>query len=167
MTDDSKTDTSEPTTPETSGEWDQLRQERDEYHDLLLRKTAELDNYKKRTERERASVEHAAAVDLITDLLALVDDLERALDADPEASTASSYRSGVELIHRALLDLLEKRGVAPIESLNADFDPQYHEAVDTVASEQARDGEVVAELRRGYTLGGRLLRPSMVRVAKT
>lgn len=166
MTDDSKTNTSESTTPETSDEWDQLRQERDEYHDLLLRKTAELDNYKKRTERERASIEQAAAVDLITDLLALVDDLERALDADPEASTAASYRSGVELIHRALLDLLEKRGVEPISSLNADFDPQYHEAVDTVTSDEARDGEVVAELRRGYTLRGRLLRPSMVRVAK-
>ena len=135
--------------------------------DLLLRKTAELDNYRKRTERERASVAQTAAVDLITDLLPLVDDLERALAADPESSTATSYRSGVELIHRALLDLLEKRGVEPIESINTDFDPQFHEAVDMVAAEQARDGEVIDELRRGYTLRGRLLRPSMVRVAKT
>lgn len=166
MTDDSSTDAPEPATSAPPDEWDQLRQERDEYQDLLLRKTAELDNYRKRTERERASVAQTAAVDLITDLLPLVDDLERALATDPESSTAASYRSGVELIHRALLDLLEKRGVEPIEAINTDFDPQYHEAVDMVASEQARDGEVIAELRRGYTLRGRLLRPSMVRVAK-
>ena len=166
MTDDSSTDAPEPSTSAPPDEWDQLRQERDEYQDLLLRRTAELDNYKKRTERERASVAQTAAVDLITDLLPLVDDLERALATDPESSTATSYRSGVELIHRALLDLLEKRGVEPIESINTDFDPQYHEAVDMVAAEQAREGEVIAELRRGYTLRGRLLRPSMVRVAK-
>jgi molecular chaperone GrpE len=166
MTDDSKTDPSDPTSPETSADWGRLQQERDEYHDLLLRKTAELDNYKKRTERERASLAHAAAVDLITDLLPLVDDLERALAADPESSTATSYRTGVELIHKALREVLEKRGVEPIEAINAEFDPAYHEAVDMVTTDDVRDGEVIAELRRGYTLRGRLLRPSMVRVAK-
>ena len=166
MTDDSKTDASDPAPPEPSADWGQLQQERDEYHDLLLRKTAELDNFKKRTERERASVAHTAAVDLITELLPLVDDLERALDTDPDTSTATSYRAGVELIHKALLDLLARRGVEPIESINTDFDPQYHEAVETVTTDEARDGEVIAELRRGYTLRGRLLRPSMVRVAK-
>jgi len=166
MTDDSNPEVSAPSASETSGEWDRVQQERDEYQDLLLRKTAELDNYKKRIERERAAVAQAAAVDLITDLLPLVDDLERALSADSESSTATSYRSGVELIHKALLDLLHRRGVEPIASMSADFDPQYHEAVDMVTTDQARDGEVIAELRRGYTLHGRLLRASMVRVAK-
>ena len=166
MTDDSKTDASDPAPPETSADWGHLQQERDEYHDLLLRKTAEFDNYKKRTERERASVAHTAAIDLITDLLPLVDDLERALAADPDSSTTASYRAGVELIHKALLDVLERRGVESIESINTDFDPQYHEAVEVVTTDDARDGEVIAELRRGYTLRGRLLRPSMVRVAK-
>lgn len=166
MQDDSKTEPLDPASSETSGDWERLRQERDEYQDLLLRKTAELDNYKKRIERERASVAQTAAVDLITDLLPLIDNLERALAADPESSTASSYRIGVELIHKALLEVLERRGVEPVESINADFDPQHHEAVEVVTSDDARDGEVIAELRRGYTLRGRLLRPSMVRVAK-
>ena len=166
MIDDSTTETSDPTTPETASDWDRLRQERDEYLDLLLRKTAELDNYRKWTERERALVEQSAAVDLITELLPLADDLDRALTADSASSTTTSYRSGIELIHRTLLDLLEKRGVVPIESKGADFDPQYHEAVEMVTSNQTRDGEVIAELRRWYTLHGRLLRPSMVRVAK-
>lgn len=166
MTDDSKTDPSDPASPETSADVDRLQQERDEYQDLLLRKTAEFDNYRKRIERERASVVHAAAVDLITDLLPLIDDLERALATDSTSSTAESYRSGVELIHKSLLDVLERRGVEPIESINTDFDPQYHEAVEMVTTDDARDGEVIAELRRGYTLRGRLLRPSMVRVAK-
>ena len=62
--------------------------------------------------------------------------------------------------------MLERRGVESIESINTDFDPQYHEAVEVVTTDDARDGEVIAELRRGYTLRGRLLRPSMVRVAK-
>ena len=166
MTDDSKTEPSDPASSEASGEWDRLQQERDEYQDLLLRKTAELDNYKKRTERERVSVAQTAAIDLITDLLPLIDDLERALAADPESSTATSYRTGIELIHKTLLEVLEKRGVELVESVNTDFDPQYHEAVEVVTADDARDGEVIAELRRGYTLRGRLLRPSMVRVAK-
>jgi len=169
MTDDSKinqANQADPASLETCADGDRLKQERDEYQDLLLRKTAELDNYKKRTERERASVAQAAAVDLITDLLPLVDDLERALAADPESSTAATYRTGVELIHKTLLEVLEKRGVEPIESMHTDFDPRYHEAVEMATTDDARDGEVVAEFRRGYTLRGRLLRPSMVRVAK-
>jgi molecular chaperone GrpE len=167
MTDNNKTDPSDLASPETSDDWGQLQQERDEYQDLLLRKTAELDNYKKRTERERASVANTAAIDLITDLLPLVDDLERALAADPESSTTTSYRTGIALIHKTLREVLEKRGVAPIEANDTTFDPEYHEAVDMVTTDGARDGEVIAELRRGYTLRGRLLRPSMVRVAKS
>ena len=84
-----------------------------------------------------------------------------------ESTSTSAYRSGIELIHKRLLELLEKRGVVPIEALGANFDPLYHEAVETVTVENAKDGEIVSDLRRGYTLEGRLLRPSMVRVAKT
>jgi molecular chaperone GrpE len=144
---------------------DVLRQ-RDEYYDLLLRKTAEFDNFRKRTERERQNLWEAAAADLIQELLPLVDDMERALRSEPGADSAEAYRRGVELIHRQLMEILRKRGVRPIEALGADFDPYYHQAVAHEPAEGHREGEVTEEFRRGYMLGDRLLRPSMVKVAK-
>lgn len=142
----------------------EAEKQRDEYYDLLLRKTAEFDNYRKRTERERQSVSEAAAADLIAELLPLVDDFERALLAGGGEDTA--YRRGVELMYRRLLDVLQKRGVRPIEALGADFDPYYHQAVSHEPAEGRRDGEVIEEFRKGYLLGDRLLRPTMVKVAK-
>jgi molecular chaperone GrpE len=144
----------------------ELQRQRDEYYDLLLRKTAEFDNYRKRIDRERHSVAESAAADLLEELLPLVDDLERALKADPGTEGVDAYRRGVELIHRQLVDLLRKRGVRPIEALGADFDPYYHQAVAHEVVEGRRDGEILEEFRRGYMLGDRLLRPSMVKVAK-
>jgi molecular chaperone GrpE len=145
---------------------DQLQRERDEYYDRLLRTTAEFDNYRKRVERDRQAMAESAAADLVRDLLPLVDDLERALKAEAGADGADSYRRGVELIHRQLLETLRRRGVRPIEALGADFDPHYHEAVAYEPAQGRRDGEVIEEFGRGYMLGDRLLRPSMVKVAK-
>jgi molecular chaperone GrpE len=145
---------------------EEIQRQRDEYYDLLLRKTADFENYRKRIDRERQSASEAAAAGLLGELLPLVDDMERALKADAGVEGAESYRRGVELIHRQLVDVLRKRGVRPIEALGADFDPHYHQAVAHAAVEGRRDGEVVEEFRRGYMLGDRLLRPSMVKVAK-
>ena len=145
---------------------DELQRERDEYRDLLLRKTAEFDNYRKRIDRERQSTAEAAAADLLADLLPLVDDLERALGVEAAGPNADAYRRGVELIHRQLLDTLRKRNVRAIEALGADFDPHFHQAVSYEPAEGRREGEVIEEFRRGYMLGDRLLRPSMVKVAK-
>lgn len=144
----------------------QLRQERDDYFDRLLRKTAEFDNYRKRTDRERQQMSDAAAADLLEELLPLVDDMERALKADPGTETTLAIRTGVELIHKQLLETLRKRGVKPIESLGADFDPHFHMAVAHDPADGRREGEVIEEFRRGYMLGDRLLRPAMVKVAK-
>lgn len=145
---------------------EELQRQRDEYYDLLLRKTAEFDNYRKRIERERQSTAQSAAAELIVELLPLIDDLERALNAEAGAEGADAYRHGVALIHRQLLDTLKKRGVQAIDALGADFDPHYHQAVSHEPAEGHRDGEVIEEFRRGYMLGDRLLRPSMVKVAK-
>lgn len=144
----------------------ELQRQRDEYYDRLLRKAAEFDNYRRRVERERREFADTAAADLLVELLPLVDDLERALAADPAADGSEAYRKGVELIHRQLLDLLRKRGVRPVEAVGADFDPQYHQAIVHEVTDEHRDGEVTAELRRGYLLGDRLLRPALVKVAK-
>ena len=145
MTDDLTTETPEPNLSETSDQATQRQRECDEYQDLLLRKTAELDNYRKRTERERTALQQAAAADLLTEMLPLLDDLERALSVDEDESTLSAYRTGVELIHKQWLDLLEKRGVVPIKSIGTDFDPQFHQAVATISDDMYRDGEVVDE----------------------
>ncbi len=144
---------------------DALQRERDELYDRLLRATAEFDNYRKRTERERREHAEWAAADLLGDVLAVLDDVERAL-AVPSPPEAKAYRGGVELIHRQLLDLLKKRGVSAIDTSGHDFDPAVHQAVDYDEAPGAREGEILDELRRGYRLGERLLRPAMVRVAK-
>ncbi len=148
-----------------SGEEDPVRRERDEFRDLLLRKTAEFDNYRKRVDRERREQTAVGVADLLEALLPIVDDLERALGAGDTAST-ETYRAGVEIIHRQLLDLLARRGVKPIGTVGTDFDPRLHQAVLTEKSAGHRDGEVLEEFRRGYLLGDRLLRPEMVKVAK-
>jgi molecular chaperone GrpE len=143
----------------------ELQRQRDEYYDLLLRKSAEFDNYRKRTERDRQSLTDAVAASIIEELLPLMDDLDRALKAEVGAD-ADAYRRGVELIHKQLSEILRKRGVRAIEAVGADFDPYYHQAVSYEPAEGRRDGEVIEEFRRGYMLGDRLLRPSMVKVAK-
>jgi len=143
----------------------ELRRERDELHDRLLRKGAEFDNYRKRIERERREQSDQAVVDLLLSLLTVVDDFDRALTIEAGAD-AEGYRKGVELIYAKLHDVLKKHGVRPIETLGTDFDPNLHEAVMHEASPDHRDGEVIGELRKGYMLGEKLLRPAMVKVAK-
>lgn len=142
-----------------------LQRERDELLDRLLRKSAEFDNYRKRVEKDRREQAEWAAADVLTDVLAVLDDFERALsiEAPPEAAP---YLAGFELIHRQLSEVLRKRGVTPLEALGADFDPHLHQAVAYEESPGAREGEVIGELRKGYKLGDRLLRAAMVRVAK-
>ena len=142
-----------------------LKAERDEIYDRLLRKTAEFDNYRKRIDRERREQADQAVVDLLQLLLQVVDDFDLALKVEA-GEEAAAYRKGVELIHAKLHDVLRKQGVRPIEALGADFDPNVHQAVLHESSPEHREGEVIGELRRGYMLGDRLLRPAMVKVAK-
>lgn len=142
-----------------------LKRERDDYYDRLLRKTAEFDNYRKRVDRERRTHADQAVSDLLLDLLLIVDDFDRALTVEADG-TAAAYRKGIELIHAKLHDLLRKQGVHPIEAMGADFDPNLHQAVTYEESAEHREGEVIGEMRRGYMIGDRLLRPAMVKVAK-
>ncbi len=142
-----------------------IARERDDYYDRLLRKTAEFDNYRKRVDRERREQAEYAAADVLTDLLPIVDDLERALQVDTEADS-DAYRKGVELIHKRMMDLLRRRGVTPIDAVGHQFDPHLHEAVTHEVVPGHPEGEVVEEFRRGYKLRDRLLRPAMVKVAK-
>ncbi|HEV2983505.1 MAG TPA: nucleotide exchange factor GrpE [Vicinamibacterales bacterium] len=142
-----------------------LQRERDEYYDRLLRKTAEFDNYRKRVERERRGQSDQAVTDLLLELLLVVDDFDRALTVDA-GEGGEAYRKGVELIHGKLNDILRKYGVRPLNALGTDFDPNVHQAVLHEVSPDHREGEVIGELRKGYTINDRLLRPAMVKVAK-
>ena len=161
----------EDTTADTAGtadsgvDIDALQKERDDLYDRLLRKTAEFDNFRKRVERDRKDMIEWAAADVLTDLLTIADDFDRALaaEAPPEAQ---GYKAGLELIQRQLAELLKKRGVTVIDALGADFDPHVHQAVAYEEVPGARDGEVVAVMAKGYKLGERLLRPAIVKVAK-
>lgn len=140
--------------------------ERDDFKDRLLRMTAEFDNYRKRVDRERRELSEAAAADLIRDILPIIDDLERAMAAAAGTATDSALVKGIELTHRQLLEQLRRRGVEPVSTLGQIFDPEFHEAVGSVPADGRPDGEIVAEFRKGYRAGGRLLRPAMVQVAK-
>ena len=164
LTDESVTDATdapESATPEITA----LQQERDDYKDRWVRKTAEFDNYRRRIERERREQADQSVVDLLQELLLVVDDFDRALEVDA-GEDVGAYRKGVELIQGKLHDLLRKQGLKPIDALGTDFDPNLHQAVIQEPSPDHREGEVIGELRKGYTIGDRLLRPAMVKVAK-
>lgn len=158
-------DTSVETPVETAPAMADLQRERDDYYDRLLRKSAEFDNYRRRVDRERREQAEQSIVELLQELLLVVDDFDLALTVDAGEGGAA-YRKGVELIYGKLQDLLRKNGVRPIEALGADFDPNLHQAVVHEPSPHHREGEVIGELRKGYMIGDRLLRPAMVKVAK-
>lgn len=146
-----------------------LQQDRDETYDRLLRLTAEFDNYRKRTDRERRDLSDFLTMDVVRDILPVIDDLERAMAAAKGLETnpeLAAYHQGITLIHRQLLDQLRKRNVEPLDVVGVTFDPEWHEAVADEPAEGRPDGQITAEFRRGYRIGSKLLRPAMVKVAK-
>ncbi len=162
--DESTAPTATETVPSPADEIDELRKERDNLNDRLLRQAAEFDNYRKRIDRERRDSALYASVDFVQDLLPVIDDFERALQT--EAPGAESYRQGLEIIHRALMDMLRKRGVTAIDAVGTNFDPQIHQAVAHEEAPDRQDGEVMEQFTRGYRIGDKLIRPAMVKVAK-
>jgi molecular chaperone GrpE len=144
-------------------EAEKLRAERDALIDRLARTQADFDNARKRAAKEQADFRDYALADTIKNLIPVLDSFDRALKTSPEKS---EFHLGVELIHRQLQDALAKIGVQPISAAGQQFDPRYHEAIEMVDTENAKDNEVIEELQRGYKLKDRLLRPAMVRVAR-
>ena len=135
----------------------------EEHLNDLKRLAAEFDNYKKRTAREQASLSTRATERLVKELLPIVDDLERALQAAHDHEEAT-LEEGVALVHRALADLLAREGLAEIETEGA-FDPHVHEALLSQPSDQA-EGSIIEVVQKGYRLGDRVLRPARVVVAE-
>lgn len=148
-------------------ELDELREEVDEANRKWLRALADLDNYRKRVEREKARWDVEAREGILLPLLEVVDNFERALEGElPEgADEGASFREGVELIFKHFTNVLEKAGVRPVETEGVGFDPNVHEAVGSVPSPDHEPDEIVTVMQKGYMLGERLLRPSRVIVA--
>ena len=142
-------------------ERDRLFREKEELNDLLLRRTAEFDNFRKRTERDRAELIEYAASDAVRTMLPILDDFERAVKLECQDN---DFAKGVALIYQRLNESLKKLGLEPVEALEQPFDPHYHHAIEMVETDEGEDHTVLAELQRGYLFKGRLLRPSMVRV---
>lgn len=154
-------DTPEP----TPSELEQLEQELEATRDQLLRTLADFENYRRRIEKEAESIGQAGKRDLLLGLLDVMDSFDQASHLTAEEAEASQ---GLQAIHRQLLNLLESHGVKPFHSLGEKFDPQLHEAVDTVEAEEVgvEPGTIVQEYQKGYRWDGRVLRPARVQVAR-
>jgi len=138
--------------------------EKKDLYDRLLRKQAELENFRKRTQKEKEDLRQYAAEDLIRSLLSTLDGFERALQHRDEGVPAAYYQ-GLELIYRELREVLGRAGLTPIDTAGQLFDPYLHQAVETVNAPGHREHEIVEELQRGYKLKNKLLRPAIVKVA--
>jgi molecular chaperone GrpE len=149
--------------PDSAEKWGQ---EKAELQDLLRRRQAEFENYRRRIERERAEFAEYASMGSVRALLPILDDFERALKA-AEGSGAGDNElvKGIELVYKRLLESLTKQGLEPIITEGQRFDPHLHEAVQRVEEPDAEDGTILDEYQRGYNFKGKLLRPAMVKVA--
>lgn len=141
-----------------------LQAEKDELMQTLVRRQADFDNYRKRVERERQEDRRQGMARLIEELLPVLDAFERALKAH-EDPAYEEYRKGLELTYRKLWDALARHGLERIKAEGKAFDPNFHQAVESVESDEYPEGTVVEVLQDGFIFHGRVLRPSMVRVS--
>ena len=139
-----------------------LKKELDEKEDRLKRLMAEFDNYKKRSSKERETLYHSLTADIMKSLLPVVDNLEKASQA---TTTDDNYKQGVELVLKQFKDVLNANGVKEIEAVGQTFDPELHEAVSSVVDENLGEKEIKEEFRKGYKIGDKVIRHSMVVVA--
>ena len=146
-----------------SAECDRLRAEVADLQDRLLRRQAEFENFRRRNERDRSDFLEYAGMEFVRELLPILDDFERARKTE---CSDESYRKGIDLIYQRLQDALKKVGLEPIDvAPGTEFDPNLHQAVVRLETEEAPDHAILEEFQRGYNFKGKLLRPAMVKVA--
>jgi len=162
MSEQTTTEAQAPDPSELQKELEQLAGEKAELQDRVLRAQAEFQNYRKRTEKERAELYEFASMEAVRALLPVLDDFERSLKAE---SSDATYVKGMELIYQRFYDGLKRLGLEPIVSEGQPFDPHVHHAVDKVETADAPADTVMEEFQRGYNFKGRMLRPAMVKVA--
>lgn len=137
----------------------------DSNYDQLLRLKAEFENFKKRTDKEKADFLNFANQSLIYELLDIIDNFERAVDAADKTNDHKLLHQGVEMILKNLHSLLKEKGLSKIESVGQIFDPAKHEAISQVESKDQPDNIIVEELQTGYMINGRVIRPAKVKVS--
>ncbi len=154
------------TDPSVEEQLAQAQRERDEYYDSLLRKQAEFENYRKRVIREKQELRDSGVTDVLAEILPIIDGCEKGLQTLSQTDSRSEgFRTGYELLLKALHALLKQFQVEPVPGVGSAFDPELHEAVLREVDEASPDGQILQEYRRGYRYKGRLLRASQVRVA--
>ncbi len=145
---------------------EEARREATQFHALLQRVQADSVNFKRRMEEERTELQQRANESLVLRLLPVVDDYERALQYVPDVEEFRPWAAGMELVYRNFRGVLESIGVTPIQALGMGFDPTEHESVSFEVTEEHDEGMVVAVVREGYKLNGRVLRPAQVTVSR-
>ena len=141
---------------------DRLAADKAELHDRLLRRQADFDNFRKRAERDRSDFLQYAGMEFVREMLPILDDFDRALKVE---TADANYAKGVELIYTRMYETLKKTGLEPMDTVGKTFDPNLHQAVERVETDEAEDQTILAEFQKGYTFKGKLLRPAMVKVA--
>ena len=139
---------------------------RDRLNDRITRQMAEFDNFRKRTEKEKAQMFEVGAKSIIEKILPVIDNFERGLASIPEEEAGSAFADGMNMIYKQLMNELEQAGVAPIEAVGEEFDPEYHNAVMQVENDELESGTVAQELQKGYTYRDSVVRHSMVAVVQ-
>ncbi|HEY9577674.1 MAG TPA: nucleotide exchange factor GrpE [Pseudobacillus sp.] len=142
----------------------ELEQKLEEAENRYLRLLADFDNFRRRAQLDREASEKYRAQSLISDLLPLLDNFERALKVEASNEQTKSVLQGMEMVYKGLISALEKEGVEAIESVGKEFDPNFHQAVMTDSNDQYGPNEVIEEFQKGYRLKDRIIRPSMVKV---
>ena len=157
-------DSKEEASSEKEEKQEALKEKIDELEDKVKRQMAEFDNFRKRTEKEKSAMFETGAKSVIEKILPVVDNFERGLAAIPEQEKGSAFAEGMEMIYKQLLTELEKMEVKPIPAVGEEFNPEFHNAVMQVESEEFESGVIAQELLKGYTYRDSVVRHSMVAV---
>ena len=145
-----------------TSERDRLAAEKADLQDRLLRRQADFENFRKRAERDRSEFVQFAGVEFVREMLPILDDFERALKVE---CADANYTKGIQLIYTRLSEALKKMGLEPMDTVGKKFDPNQHQAIERVETDEAEDQTILGEFQKGYNFKSKLLRPAMVKVA--
>lgn len=148
-----------------SEEIKRLQEAADEYQGRLLRVQADYDNFRRRTLKEKEDLAQYATSKLVTELLPVLDNFERALATAPAGEEGGAFSKGVNMIFRQLEGVLKSEGLTPMETVGQPFNPEFHQAIMQVESDEYEEGIVTEEVQKGYLLKNKVLRPAMVKVS--
>ncbi|SEF48456.1 nucleotide exchange factor GrpE [Paenibacillus sp. UNC499MF] len=146
-------------------ELDELRKAAEESQQRLLRAQADFDNFRRRTRQEKEEFAKYASLKLIEQMLPVIDNFDRALVSSRETQDFEALTKGIEMVYRQLEQLMTQEGLTPIEAVGQPFNPEFHQAIMQVESDEHEEGIVVEEVQKGYMLKDKVIRPSMVKVS--